>query len=270
LRVGQLLGLLDGVADQGVDLAQLLLRPAGVDPHQLLRQRGLQLHHVQRVALDVVQLTGEPDPLARDGQLGLVLACLLQLVHEDVERLVGEHEPDRHSGDGGRDERVLEQELAGVLIGHQRSQRADSADVGDQCHRARDPQPRQLRHDQRTHDGEAVERRGTLGHQHTDQPDDGGDGQAEQSDGGQVVVRPPHDGEHRRQRAHDQENDLPPAPGVERDEQYRDRDEHGELRGDVQPAHPAAGRGGALGHRAGCVHCGSLSVAGRSSIGARW
>ena len=92
LSVRELLRLRDRVADQGVHLAQFLLHPVGVAAHQLLGQRDLQLHHVQGVALDVVQVAGEAHSLADHSQLRLPSAGVLQFGYDVVEPLVGEHQ----------------------------------------------------------------------------------------------------------------------------------------------------------------------------------
>jgi hypothetical protein len=87
---------------------------AGVGAHQPAGQRGLELDHVQRVALDVVQVAGETHPLPGHGQLGLALPRLLQLRDQTGDQVVEEHEGDPHHGDAGGVDGVVEKNIEGA------------------------------------------------------------------------------------------------------------------------------------------------------------
>ena len=82
-------------AGQPLHLDHLGVRPFRVDRHDAGRQLALQRHHLQRVAEDVVQVLGEPQPLAGRAELGGVAAGLVQL---DARRATAAAPPPPRSG----------------------------------------------------------------------------------------------------------------------------------------------------------------------------
>jgi hypothetical protein len=208
--------------------------------HQLLGQRDLQLHHVQGVTLDVVQLAGEAHPFPFDGQRGLPFACLGQLLDQVVVGLVGEHQHGGQHGDAGREEQVLDQDV-GLAGGHQEPQRADAGHKGGQPQGGHGPVPDQRRDGERADDGDAVRRGPGVALQHAEDPHRAGDEQAGQGHPVQRVRRPRDGGHQRGHRTRAQNDGVPPVLREDGHQHDADHQQQGDLRDEVEPAQPSVG-----------------------------
>ncbi len=133
---------------QGLLLHRADAEPAAYDPD-------LERHHADRVRHGVVQLAGDPGALGGDGDLGLLLALVPQLLGQRGELrrttlLAAQQHPDHP---GGREDQAVEQELPDRLARHHdRDGGHDGGDaVADQAALAREP-VRRVADQQHPHD----------------------------------------------------------------------------------------------------------------------